>query len=157
MKKILSLLLAFMLILSMTTVAFASGNTESVTIPTNGTITISNVSVKPNGTGYEIPSTYKAYQMLKLESYNVNEGKYNYIVNTEWSDFFEQETVKAYFIKNANGYIEWSAIEGEDLEARAIEVAALALAYVESKSLAGIFCALAANVIFGFSFIFSDG
>lgn len=129
MKKILSLLLAFMLILSMSTVAFAA--TEK------GTITISKVAVKENGSTYVPASEYTAYQMLVLESYNVDAKKYNYKVNTGWEAFFAQTDVQQYLVVNANGYVEWKTTEGEDLEKRAAEIAQLALTYVKNKSLTG--------------------
>lgn len=128
MKKILSMLLTFILILSMSTVAFAAEP---------GSITISKVAVKESGSTYVPASTYTAYQMLVLESYDVDAKKYNYKVNTGWEDFFAQTDVQQYLVVNANGYVEWKTTEGEDLEKRAAEIAQLALTYVKNKSLTG--------------------
>lgn len=135
MKKLISLALAVIMLLTLATVAFATQNT----VPSNGTISISNVSVqKQDDNSYAPPSTYTAYRMLVLESYDTGSEKYNYIIAPGWEDFFRQDSVKAYLISNANGYIEWRAQEGEDMQARAAELAQLALDYVEDKSITGI-------------------
>lgn len=132
-----------MLFMSMATVSFAVGEqppTESGTEQeggedenTTGTITISGVSVqKVEGqeNEYEIPSTYTAYKMFDLESYDVEEEKYNYVPTEKWEAFFKEDNVSNYIYINSNGYVEWKKIDGEDLDKRAAEVSKLALEYL---------------------------
>lgn len=130
MKKIASIILIIMLLVcTFASVGFAAEE--------KGSITITNVTVKQEDGVYKTPSTYTAYQMLELESYNEDTGLYNYKVTDEWADFFKQDDVKAYFVENANGYIEWKSEVGEDIKARAAEVSQLALVYAENNNLVG--------------------
>ena len=128
MKKITSIILIIMLLAcTFASVGFATGET--------GSISISKVTVVKGEDGeYTTPSSYAAYQMLELESYNDSEGLYNYKVMPKWEQFFAKDEIKQYFISNANGYIEWKPVEGEDIEKRAAEVSQLALTYVKEKN-----------------------
>ena len=74
MKKIISMLLALMLIATLSVTAFAAEET--------GSITINGVS----------SATYEIYRMLDLESYNVESGAYSYKVNAAWTGFFQKRS-----------------------------------------------------------------
>ena len=102
MKKLLTLLAVLTLALAMAVPAFAASGTASST----GTITIDNAV-----TG----TTYKAYRIFDLESYDTNKDVYSYKLNTKWNDFstysttIDSNTVSAadFFSVNSAGYIEW--------------------------------------------------
>lgn len=102
MKKLITLLAALTLALAMAVPAFAASGTASNT----GTITIDNAV-----TG----TTYKAYRIFDLESYDTNKDVYSYKLNTKWNDFstysttIDSNTVSAadFFSVNSAGYIEW--------------------------------------------------
>lgn len=102
MKKFIALIAVLTLALTMAVPAFA----ESGTASNNGTITIDNAV-----TG----TTYKAYRIFDLESYDTVKNAYSYKLNSAWSDFtaysttIDDNTVKAadFFSVNSAGYIEW--------------------------------------------------
>lgn len=114
MKKLISIALAIMLIMSLATVAFAASD---------GKITITN-SVSPQ--------EYTIYKMLDLKSFSGD--KYTYTVATGWTDFFAKTEVKAYMKEESTGYVTWV---GEDNDTRKAEFVQLALAYVEEKGITG--------------------
>ena len=98
MKKFMALLAVLTLALTMAVPAFAASGT--------GTITIDNAV-----TG----TTYKAYRIFDLESYDTGKNAYSYKLNTKWNDFstysttIDSNTVSAadFFSVNSAGYIEW--------------------------------------------------
>ena len=102
MKKLMALLAALTLALAMAVPAFA----ESGTASNNGTITIDNAV-----TG----TTYKAYRIFDLESYDTEKNAYSYMLNTKWEDFpgysttIDGKAVSAedFFSVNSADYIEW--------------------------------------------------
>ena len=67
MKKIISMILALMLIASLSVAGFAAEETGSITI---------------NGVSAE--NTYEIYRLLDLESYSVDSGAYSYKANAAW-------------------------------------------------------------------------
>ena len=73
MKKIVSLILVLMLVLSLSITAYAD-ETGSITI---------------NGISSDSTSVYEIYRMLDLESYNTASGAYSYTVNADWAAFFQ--------------------------------------------------------------------
>lgn len=75
MKKLITLLAALTLALAMAVPAFAASST--------GTITIDNAV-----TG----TTYKAYRIFDLESYDTDKNAYSYKLNTKWNDFSTYST-----------------------------------------------------------------
>ena len=103
MKKLMALLAALTLALAMAVPAFAESGTAS---SSKGTITIDNAV-----TG----TTYKAYRIFDLESYDTEKNAYSYKLNPAWSGFtaysttIDGNTVSAadFFSVNSAGYIEW--------------------------------------------------
>mgnify|MGYP007124106603 CR=1 FL=1 len=98
------------LALAMAVPAFAASST--------GTITIDNAV-----TG----TTYKAYRIFDLESYDTDKNAYSYKLNSAWNGFpaysttIDGNTVSAtdFFSVNSAGYIEWNGAKkdaGADLQ-----------------------------------------
>lgn len=106
-KKLAGMLLAMIMVLSMSTVAFAAHGTND----NSGSITINDA---------EKGHTYNAYQVLVLESYNTDAGAYSYKANGAWKNWLESQ--KQYVSIDAQGYVTW--VEGAD--AAAFAKAALA-------------------------------
>ena len=100
MKKLVSLLLAMMLVFSLAATAFAAEETGSITI---------------NGVGET--TTYEVYRMLDLESYDVAAGAYSYKANAAWTAFFTTDEAKKYMATDADGYVTWVAAEDDDTKA----------------------------------------
>ena len=123
MKKLITLLAVLTLALAMAVPAFAASNT--------GTITIDNAV-----TG----TTYKAYRIFDLESYDTDKNAYSYKLNTNWKDFpeysttIDSNTVRAtdFFSVNSAGYIEWKDAKKE----AGADFAKLAKAFAVEKSIA---------------------
>lgn len=126
MKKLITLLAVLTLALAMAVPAFAASGTASST----GTITIDNAV-----TG----TTYKAYRIFDLESYDTNKDVYSYKLNTKWKDFPEYSTtidgntVSAadFFSVNSAGYIEWKDTKKD----AGADFAKLAKAFVVEKNI----------------------
>lgn len=109
-KKLLGLLLALTLSLTLCLPAFAANGTNDNT----GSITI-----KDAVEGH----TYKAYQIFVLESYNTaadENGAYAYKANSVWEPWLKQQT--QYVNIDAQGYVTW----GQNTDAAAFAKAALA-------------------------------
>lgn len=106
-KKLAGLLLAMIMVFSMSTVASATQGTND----NSGSITI-NDAVEGH--------TYNAYQILVLESYNTDAKAYAYKANADWAVWLKAQT--QYVSIDAQGYVTW--VEGAD--AAAFAKAALA-------------------------------
>ena len=100
-KKFVSLLLTLVMVLAMASTTFAA---QEGTL-TGGSITINDA----------VPGqTYKAYQILYLESYNATSGAYAYKANSAWKSFIESNTVKGVYVNvDTQGYVTW--VEGADV------------------------------------------
>ena len=107
LKKLAGMLLAMIMVLSMSTVAFAAQGTND----NSGSITI-NDAVEGH--------TYNAYQVLVLESYNTDAGAYSYKANDDWKNWLESQT--KYVSIDAQGYVTWV----KDADPAAFAKAALA-------------------------------
>lgn len=96
MKKLASLLLALVMVMGLATTAFAA--------PETGTITIDNAVVD---------QTYTVYQILDLESYNVDntttgDGQYAYKATSDWSSFINSDAIKGTYVDvDSQGYVTW--------------------------------------------------
>lgn len=110
-KKLVSLLLAIIMVFAVATTTFAAG-TNSITV-----------------NGAQKDETYKLYKMLDL---SVNEEKtaYSYTVNNEWNDFFTTGAGKDYVDIDTQGYVTWKAGKNtaSDMEVFAKDAAAFASA-----------------------------
>lgn len=123
MKKLMTLLAVLTLALAMAVPAFAASGT--------GTITIDNAV-----TG----TTYKAYRIFDLESYDTDKNAYSYKLNSAWNGFpaysttIDGNTVNAtdFFSVNSAGYIEWSDAKKD----AGADFAKLAKAFAVEKSIA---------------------
>jgi len=107
-----------MLLASFTVAVFADGETGSITI--NGVV---------EGT------TYEAYRLLDLESYDAAAGAYSYKANAAWADFFATDEAKAYMATDGDGYVTWVAAEDDDTKAA---FAKLALAHAKDNGIAPV-------------------
>ena len=101
-RKILSLVLALVMVMGLAATAFAVGNEETTT--ETGRITITNAL------GGE---TYHAYQILYLESYDPVKETYAYKANSAWEGWLKEESQKKYVSINPQGYVTW--VEGANV------------------------------------------
>lgn len=123
MKKFMALLAVLTLALTMAVPAFAASST--------GTITIDNAV-----TG----TTYKAYRIFDLESYDTDKNAYSYKLNSAWNGFPAYSTTidgnlvsaSTFFSVNSAGYIEWKDAKKE----AGADFAKLAKAFAVEKSIA---------------------
>ena len=118
-RKILSLVLALVMVMGLAATAFAEEGGETTT---KGSITITNAL------GGE---TYHAYQILYLESYNAEKNLSAYKANSAWEDWLKEDSQKKYVSINAQGYVTW--VEG----ARVADFAKAAKGQLSSKTPAG--------------------
>ena len=95
-RKILSLVLALVVVMGLAITAFAEEGGETTT---KGSITITN-ALKGE--------TYNAYQILYLESYDAKNNIYAYKANSAWKEWLE--TQNKYVSVDAQGYVTW--VEG---------------------------------------------
>ncbi len=93
-RKILSLVLALVMVMGLAATAFAVGDEETTT--ETGSITITNAL---NG------ETYNAYQILYLESYDAAKKIYAYKANSAWEDWLKTQTDYVSF--DSQGYVTW--------------------------------------------------
>lgn len=94
-RKILSLVLALVMVMGLATTAFAE---EGGGTTTNGSITITN-ALKGE--------TYNAYQILYLESYDAGKEIYAYKANPAWEAWLRAEPQNIYVSVDAQGYVTW--------------------------------------------------
>ena len=118
MKKVISILIALMMVLSMATAVFAADT---------GSITVNGVSANAN---------YAIYKLLDLESYNTTSGAYSYKVNADWINFFKDGTgAMDYFAIDSAGYITWV---GSEADSRVAAFAKLALQYAKDNGISSV-------------------
>lgn len=97
MKKLVSLLLALVMVMGLAITASAA---QEGTL-TGGSITIDNANKG---------DIYSAYQILYLESYDAEKGTYSYKANSQWKAWLETQTKFVAF--DGQGYVTW--VEGAD-------------------------------------------
>ena len=115
LKKLAALVLALMMILSLT--SSMASETEL------GSITINGISEG---------NTYEIYKLLDLESYNTTSSAYSYTVDENWEGFFATEEAKKYFTIDETGYATWIAEEKAEIVAA---FAKAALAYAKGNGI----------------------
>lgn len=115
MRHLKKLFVAVMATLMVFAVAVVPAFADQGTNDNSGTITINNA---------EVGHTYKAYQVLVLESYNTEAKAYSYKANTDWADWLKNQT--AYVSIDAQGYVTW--VENADVAAFAKAALAHAVA-----------------------------
>ena len=113
-KKLTGILLAMIMALSMSTVAFVAKGTND----NSGSITINNA---------EAGHTYKAYQILVLESYDTDAGAYSYKADQTWESWLKAQT--QYVSIDSQGYVTW--VQAAD----PAEFAKAALAYASTNGI----------------------
>lgn len=118
MKQAVSVLLVLILTLSMSVMAFAAGETGSITI-----------------NGVSAGNTYEIYRLLDLESYNKDSGVYSYKVNSAWEEFFETTEAQLYFAIDEQDYATWIGAEDDDTVAA---FAKGALSYAKLKGISPV-------------------
>lgn len=120
-KKIVAIMFAFMMVVSMSCNVKANEGTTPTTETGEGKITINNA----------IPGqTYKIYKILELESYDSTTGNYAYKVTPEWKSFVENEG-QTYLTKvDGTDYVNWVGDSTND-RAHVKEFAKNAIAYVK--------------------------
>lgn len=99
-KKFASLLLALVMVFALATTAFAAQE---------GTLTGGSITINDAVAG----QTYKAYQILYLESYNTESGAYAYKANSAWETWLKTQT--SYVSFDAQDYVTW--VQGADVAA----------------------------------------
>lgn len=122
LKKFFGAVVAALMVFAMTvTPALAWNNVDGPN--GNGSITINNA---------EVGHTYKAYQVLELESYNETANAYTYkAANTQWETWLKGQTT--YVSVDAQGYVTWV---GADDDATVAAFAKAALAHAEANKIA---------------------
>ena len=126
MKKFMALIATLTLALAMAVPAFAASGTAS----SKGKITIDNAVTN---------TTYKAYRIFDLESYDTNKDAYSYKLSTKWENFPEYTTTidgnevsaKDFFSVNSAGYIEWNDAK----KGAGADFAKLAKAFVDKNNI----------------------
>ena len=114
MKKIITIMLAAVMLLTLSVSVFAAEP---------GSITINNISTT---------NTYDIYCILDLESYNNTTGAYSYKVNSAWTGFFATPEALAYVAIDGADYVTWTAATDDETVAT---FAKLALAYAKANAI----------------------
>ncbi len=128
-KKLISMLLMLIMVLTMMIPAFATGDTIDMEGPKDG----GKITVTPAVSG----QTYNLYQILYLESYSItNEktkaGQYSYKATEAWKAFLQTTDAKKYITLDNAGYATW---KDDPTNARAQEFARLALQYAKDNNI----------------------
>ena len=136
MKKIISLFLATIMMLTLCMGTFAAEPNNSQTAgtitDTRGSITINNLAMEDG----KPTATLSIYQILKLESYDFSSGAYRYLLPVEgedWYGFFVTGEGAEYITIDSNGLVAWN---GDNSPARVEKFAQLALAYAGEHHIA---------------------
>ena len=117
MKRVVSTLLALMLVLALVGTAAAEA-----TEPVKGSITINN-AVKEK--------TYTIYRIFDLDSHNTDYSAINYKVSAKWADFFKTGAEGLNYVTiDDMGYVTWKD------SASAADFAAKAIAFATANSIA---------------------
>ena len=129
MKKLLSILLTFVMVFSMTSIVAFADEPEG------------KITIAPTAEG----ATYKIYKLFDLDTYNAESSVYTYMIetNSEWREFFTT-TVSQYFSIATENYTRdsktYNIIKATSAytDASAVNVAKAALEYAKEKNIASI-------------------
>lgn len=141
MKKLLSLVLAVMLVLGMGSSVMASGDLpEEPEAPVTKTIEVSGYNGETGGGSLTISNgisdqTYTIFKMFDLESYDEASGAYSYKPAAGWEEFVENSD---YVGLNDDGYVVWKSAATGSNTVDTEEFAKEAQAYAVSKNLTGV-------------------
>ena len=119
-KKLLGLLLALTLSLTLCLPAFAANGTNN----NSGSITINDA---------EVGHTYSIYQVMVLESYDKDKNAYAYKAHSDWADWLKTQT--QYVSIDNQGYITWV---GQTDDSTIAAFAKNALAHAKSNNIAPV-------------------
>ena len=131
-KKLASLTLALVMILALSVPALASGGDTPAATGMEGELTGGSITINDAMPG----ETYKAYQVLYLESYDADKGVYSYKANSAWEDCLKTNAAE-YLAFDEQGYVTWKSNDGEtqsDIDARAAAFAALLKTQLTGKT-----------------------
>lgn len=129
-KKLASLLLAVIMIISLATTAFAADE-EGETTETPAQTTINSITIESAVSG----ETYKLYKLfdLSVDLTKGEAGAFTYTVNSNWTDFFAEDGAgRSYVIFDGQGYV--TAISDAKELAKAAAVAAENKTELDSKT-----------------------
>lgn len=116
-KRIATVLLALVMVLSLSVCAFAAG-ANSITV-----------------NGAQGGETYKIYKMLDLKV-DLDKNAYSYTVNAAWNTFFTGEGAGAAYVTIDNGYVTWK--EGKNSAADMELFAKAAAKYASDNNVAAV-------------------
>lgn len=116
-KRIATVLLALVMVLSLSVCAFAAG-ANSITV-----------------NGAQGGETYKIYKMLDLKV-DLDKNAYSYTVNASWNNFFTGEGAGAAYVTIDNGYVTWK--EGKNSAADMELFAKAAAKYASDNNVAAV-------------------
>ena len=116
-KRIATVLLALVMVLSLSVCAFAAG-TNSITV-----------------NGAQGGETYKIYKMLDLKV-DLDKNAYSYTVNAAWNNFFTGEGAGAAYVTIDNGYVTWK--DGKNSAADMEAFAKAAAKYASDNKVAAV-------------------
>lgn len=116
-KRIATVLLALVMVLSLSVCAFAAG-ANSITV-----------------NGAQGGETYKIYKMLDLKV-DLDKNAYSYTVNAAWNNFFTGEGAGAAYVTIDNGYVTWK--EGKNSAADMELFAKAAAKYASDNNVAAV-------------------
>ncbi len=121
MKKVLSIALAFVMVLSLSVVAFAAAG--------DGEIIITNAKAGQTYTLYKIFDLAAGYIEDNPETAD-DEGRYTYTVSSKWAEFVKQAAIKDVYVSVDDfGYVTW--VEN----ASAADFAELALSFAKANNI----------------------
>jgi len=116
-KRIATVLLALVMVLSLSVCAFAAG-ANSITV-----------------NGAQGGETYKIYKILDLKV-DLDKNAYSYTVNASWNNFFTGEGAGAAYVTIDNGYVTWK--EGKNSAADMELFAKAAAKYASDNNVAAV-------------------
>lgn len=145
-KRLVSLLLAFVMLLSLTVVVGAADNNNTVAgnasymSGQDGNCSITITNALPG-------ATYKLYQILYLESFNEDAKAYSYKASDQWNDWVNGAEAAEYLTVDANTqYVTWTNGDTSGTAAQAFAQLALTEAKKEGSTINPVATITAADI-----------